>query len=318
MSQNSFPTVLSEVRRLSEDIQSFTFAAKDGAPFATAAAGGHVDVHLPGGLVRQYSLWQWDPEGRWGSVAVKREDTGTGGSRAMHALETGTDVTLTGPRNNFHLDETAEHSILLAGGIGATPIYAMAARLKALGKSCTVYYLTRSASLAAFQSTFEALELGPNLTCHYDDADGFMDLKGLLANAPNDAHLYVCGPEPLLQAVLDNAQGVLPSNQVHFERFSAVDVVSPGADAPFEVELAKTGKSFTIPADKTILDVLQDANLPVDFSCTAGVCGACILDVLEGDIDHRDSVLTEDEQSENSLICVCVSRSKGGKLVLDF
>lgn len=317
MTPTPFPAVLSDITDLSEEVRSFKFEAKLGTPFTISVPGAHLDVYLPGELLRQYSLWQWDPEGRWGSVAVKREDTGRGGSKAMHALTVGTEVTLNGPRNNFPLDESGTHSILIAGGIGATPIYAMADRLKSLGKSVEVYYLTRSRGHAAFQDAFEALELGDALSCRYDDQHGLMDLPSLLGGAPTGSHLYVCGPEPLLNAVLGAAEGRLPADHVHFERFSADPTALEGPQDSFEIELAQTGKTLEVPEEKSILDVLLQNDVSVDFGCSEGVCGACILDVLDGDIDHRDSVLTEDEQAENSMMCVCVSRAKGKKLVLD-
>ncbi|MDW3204040.1 MAG: PDR/VanB family oxidoreductase [Alphaproteobacteria bacterium] len=317
MIPSPFSAILKETTDLSNEIRSFTFEARDATPFATARAGAHVDVHLPGGLQRQYSLWQWDPEGRWGSVAVKREDTGRGGSRAMHDLTPGTELQLVGPRNNFTLEEDGPHSILIAGGIGATPIYAMAARLAALGKSQQVHYLTRSRSHAAFQPAFEALGLGNALECRYDDTHGLIDLNGLFGSVPKDSHVYVCGPEPLLAAVLDTGRAHLPDEQVHFERFSANPSALEGPSDSFEVELAQSGKTLSVPADKSILDVLLENRVSVDYSCTEGVCGACIIDVLDGEIDHRDSVLTPDEQADNELMCVCVSRAKGSKLILD-
>lgn len=315
--QSAFPATLIRTEDLSDDIRSFTFEAQDGTPFMAAEPGAHIDVHLPGGLLRQYSLWQWDPQGRWGSVAVKREDTGRGGSKAMHALDTGTTVTLTGPRNNFPLLPDAPHSLLIAGGIGATPIYAMAAKLAADGRAQHVYYLTRSSAHAGFASAFSGLGLGDDFVSHYDDRDGVMSFAAVFDKAPTGAHVYVCGPEPLLQAVLSAAEGRIPSDRVHFERFSADASALAGPSDSFVVELAQSGKSFTIPADMSILEVLKDNGIPVDFGCSEGVCGACILDVLEGDIDHRDSILSEEEQEENSLMCICVSRAKGSKLVLD-
>lgn len=314
---SSFQATLTATDDLSEEIRSFTFEARDGTPFTAAVPGAHIDVYLPGELLRQYSLWQWDPAGRWGAVAVKREDAGRGGSAAMHRLSVGDTVTLVGPRNNFPLTEDAAHSILIAGGIGATPIYAMAARLAALGRPQTVHYLTRSRAHAAFQPAFEALELGDALSCRYDDTHGLTDIGALLDAAPAGTHLYVCGPEPLLNAVLNAAESRFPSERVHFERFSADPSALAGPMEGFEVELAQSGKTLSVPADKTILEVMQEAGVPVDFGCTEGVCGACILDVLEGEVDHRDSVLTPDEQAENSIMCVCVSRAKGGRLVLD-
>lgn len=312
-----FTASLKETSDLSEEIRSFTFEAREGTPFLSAQAGAHVDVHLPNGILRQYSLWQWDPNGRWGSVAVKREESGRGGSLAMHALTPGAELQLVGPRNNFSLDESASHSILIAGGIGATPIYAMAARLARLGKSLEIHYLTRSRKHAAFEPAFESLGLGDRLDCRYDDTHGLIDLDALFGAADKNSHIYVCGPEPLLAAVLESGRARLPDDQVHFERFSADPSALEGPSDSFEVELAQSGKILSVPADKSILDVLLENRVGIDYGCTEGVCGACIVDVLEGEIDHRDSVLTPDEQADNELMCVCVSRAKGGKLVLD-
>jgi len=317
MSPTPFSAILTSIDRLSDEVCSFTFEAAQGMPFQAAVPGAHIDILLPNEMLRQYSLWKWAPDGRSGSVAVKREDAGRGGSKAMHALTIGTQVTLNGPRNNFPLDEGAPHSILLAGGIGATPIYAMAARLCDLGRPVQVHYLTRSQAHAAFQPAFEGLGLGNGLSCHYDDIHGLVDLGGLLDAAPVGSHLYVCGPEPLLQAALNAAAPRLPEDQVHFERFAADPNALEGPSDSFEIVLAKSGRSLRVPADRSILDSLQEAGVAVDFGCTEGVCGACIVDVLAGEVDHRDSVLTSDEQAENSMMCVCVSRAKGKSLTLD-
>ncbi|MDF1747579.1 MAG: PDR/VanB family oxidoreductase [Alphaproteobacteria bacterium] len=317
MSPTPFPAILKSVDVLSDEVKSFTFEALQGTPFTNAQPGGHIDVLLPNELLRQYSLWRWAEDGRSGSVAVKREEAGRGGSQAMHDLKIGTEVTLNGPRNNFPLKEDAPHSILLAGGIGATPIYAMAARLTALGRPVQVHYLIRSRAHAAFQNAFESLGLGNALSCHYDDTHGLMDLGGMLDAAPAGSHLYVCGPEPLLQAVLNAAASRLPEDQIHFERFAADPSALEGPLDSFEIVLAKSGRTLRIPANRSILEGLQDAGIRVDFGCMEGVCGACIVDVLEGEIDHCDSVLTSDEQADNTLICVCVSRAKGKSLTLD-
>lgn len=315
---SAFTATLTRIERLSDEVRSFTFEAADGgAAFTAAEPGAHIDVYLPGELLRQYSLWQWDPDGRWGSVAVKREADGRGGSAAMHALEEGQNLSLAGPRNNFPLVEDAPYSVLLAGGIGATPIYAMAARLAALGRPQAVHYRARSRDAAAFGPAFEGLDLGENLKIGYDDVDGLIDLPGVFSGVPKGTHFYVCGPGPLLDAALAEAGRHLPPNQIHFERFSAAPGALDGPMEGFEVVLAQSGRSLQVPPDKSILEVLQDAGVPADFGCTEGVCGACIMDVLEGEIDHRDSVLTPDEQAENSMMCVCVSRAKGPKLVLD-
>jgi len=317
MTPSSFDAVLKSVEDLSGDTRSFTFEAVNGTPFADASAGAHIDVHLPDNLMRQYSLWTWDPAGRWGSVAVKREDPGRGGSQAMHKLTKGQTVQLGGPRNNFPLEEAAPHSVLIAGGIGATPIFAMAERLKTLGRSVEVYYLTRTQTLAAFQPCFESLGLGDGLHCRYDDVDGLIDVPSLVDGMPSGAHIYCCGPEPLLQAVLAGAEPRLAAECIHFERFSADPTALEGPSDSFEVELAQTGKTVRVPKDKTILEVLQDEGVDVEWGCSEGVCGACIVDVIEGEVDHRDSVLTPDEQAENSIMCICVSRAAGAKLKID-
>ncbi len=317
MTPSSFDAILKSVEDLSEDTRSFTFEAVQGTPFSDASAGAHIDVHLPGGVMRQYSLWTWDPDGRWGSVAVKREEPGRGGSQAMHKLTAGQTVQLGGPRNNFPLKEDAPHSVLIAGGIGATPIFAMAQRLQSLGQSVEVYYLTRTQRMAAFKSRFEALNLGEALHCRYDDVDGIIDTVALIEGMPAEAHVYCCGPEPLLQAVLGAAEPRLDGECIHFERFSADPTALEGPSDSFEVELAQSGKTVTVPKDKSILEVLQDEGIDAEWGCSEGVCGACIVDVLEGEVDHRDSVLTPDEQAENSIMCICVSRAKGAKLKID-
>jgi vanillate O-demethylase ferredoxin subunit len=314
----AFTANLISIETLSDEVRSFTFEAADGhAAFTLAEPGAHIDVYLPGELLRQYSLWQWDPKGRWGSVAVKREAEGRGGSAAMHDLNVGQTVSIAGPRNNFPLVEEAPYSMLLAGGIGATPIYAMAARLAALGRPQTVHYRARSRAAAAFGPAFEGLGLGSSLKAGHDDTDGLIDLPGLFAGLPKGAHFYVCGPGPLLDAALAEAARHLPAEQIHFERFSAAPGALDGPMEGFEVVLSQSGRTLQVPPEKSILEVLQDAGIPADFGCTEGVCGACIMDVLEGEIDHRDGVLTPEEQAENSMMCVCVSRAKGAKLVLD-
>ena len=317
MSAPTFATRLTKIDVLSDEVSSFTFEALDGTPFAACKPGDHVDVHLPGDLQRQYSLWQWDPAGRWGSVAVKREDAGRGGSKAMHALKEGDSVTLTGPRSNFPLHDEAAHSILLAGGIGATPIHAMAAHLTAQGKPVDVYYLVRGKTHSAFEPAFEALGLGAALHCHYDDADGLFDLDAMLGAAPAGSHLYVCGPEPLLQAAIAAGEKHLPHNAIHFERFSADPTAQEGENHAFELVLQQSGKTVQVPADRSILDALAAAKIPADYSCSEGICGACITDVIEGEIDHRDSVLTDEERADGDIMCLCVSRAKGKRLVID-
>ncbi len=321
MSVDTFRARVAQIETLSADTRSFRFEALDGAPFAAVTAGSHLDIAIPAGAARgefrQYSLWDWDPAGRWASVAAKREAEGRGGSRWLHdALREGDRVELGGPRNAFELQPASEY-LLIAGGIGVTPIFAMACALKAQGKPFRCCYLSRERGLAAFADKFAAAGIDDELIQHFDDEQGFCDFDALLAPLGADARVFVCGPEGMLNAVLVAGEKAGMGERVHFERFAAVATVPEGEDQAFTIELARSGQSFEIPADQSILSVLQDADVDVDYACSSGICGACVVDVIEGDIEHRDSVLSDEEHDSGELMCLCVSRARGGKLVVD-
>jgi vanillate O-demethylase ferredoxin subunit len=309
------PARVAGVTGLSEDISDFRFESS-GAAFTGLEPGAHVDVHLPNGLVRQYSIWDWAEDGSWVSVAVKREDNGRGGSLAMHALREGEAVRIGGPRNNFTLDARDQHITLIAGGIGVTPIFAMARALKARGAEFRVYYLVRNADMAAFDGQFRALDLDDRYHLHCDATDGMIDLHALMAQVPAGGDVYTCGPEPMLNAVLDAGQA-LSSGAIRFERFAAASDLEHAPNEAFEIEVGSTGAVFEVGAEDTILHVLKANGIDVDFGCSEGLCGSCITDVLSGDIDHRDGVLSPEEQETNSFMCVCVSRARSRRLVLD-
>lgn len=306
---------VSQILPLGSEIKSFRFAAPAGQPFTGMSPGCHVDVHLPNGLIRQYSLWDWDPAGAWIAVGVKKEPTGRGGSAWLHDnLKVGDAVQLGPIRNNFVLDEGAAGYVLIAGGIGVTPIVAMTRRLKTLGRSFHLYYLARDERAAGFEPILTDLGLGGALTSHRDDRDGLFDIKGLLSKLPADTQIYFCGPEGMLQAVLAATAG-WPQSRVHYERFTAAVTDAPKGE--FQVVLAKSGRTFEVPEDKSILDVLLDAGLTPDFGCMGGVCGACTSSVIEGGVDHRDSVSSPEAHDAERTMCICVSRAKGDRLVLD-
>jgi ferredoxin len=191
----------------------------------------------------------------------------------------------------------------------------MARALAAGNRAFTVHYLVRSRALAAFGPGLEALGLGDRYRLHCDDVDGRVDVRALVANAADDAHFYVCGPEAVLDAVREACRE-LGRGTVSFERFAATSAVRQGPEESFQVVLDSTGEHLEVPADKSILQVLREAGRDVAYSCSEGVCGSCITDVLQGDIDHRDSILTEDEQLAGDCMCICVSRARG-RLVLD-
>lgn len=305
---------LVQKRELSPDICDFRFELASGH-FVGLEPGAHIDVKLDSNLVRQYSVWNWDVSGRWLTVAVKREDSGRGGSLAMHALEVGAQVEIGGPRNHFKLHDSDAHKTLIAGGIGATPILSMARHLQNLGAEFRVIYLVRSIAHGALNEEFEALGLEASYTLHCSDVDGQFDLDGLIQSVPMGGDIYACGPEPLLNAVLDSGAN-LRGGSIHFERFAAASTIESEPKQSFDIEIESTGFVYTVSADETILGVLQKNGIGVDFGCSEGLCGSCIVDVTYGDIDHRDGVLSPDERDTNEFMCVCVSRAKSKKLVL--
>ncbi len=299
---------------LSSDTSDFCFEIEQGR-FTGLEPGAHVDIHLGDDLVRQYSLWSWSQDGRTLNVAVKREDGGRGGSLAMHALEEGVEVAIGGPRNHFKMESHDRHVTLIAGGIGATPMVAMARELLNRGQGFRVYYLVRSKDLAAMDDKFRALGLDEWYHLHCDDTDGQFDLTAVMQSMPMGADVYTCGPEPMLNAVLESGSA-LRGGAIHFERFAAASDIEHAPNDSFEVEVQSTGAVYKVSTDETILDVLRTNGVHVDFGCSEGLCGSCMVDVVEGEVDHRDGILTPEEQASNSFLCTCVSRAKSDRLVL--
>jgi len=310
----TFQARLVAVRYAARDVNLYEFARPDGATLLDVEPGAHIDVALPNGITRQYSLISPGPAPDRYTVAVKRDPNSRGGSRFMHEeLRVGQLVTVTGPRNNFRLDESAEHTVLIAGGIGITPIFCMVQRLQALqGRPWTLHYSCRTRAEAAF---LRGLEHCPEVRLNFDDESGrVLDLAAVVAQAPARAHLYCCGPTPMLTA-FENATADWPTEQKHVEYFTAKE--APALEGGFVVELKRSGRKFVIPPGKSILEVLRDAGMDVSYSCEQGICGACETRVLSGVPDHRDSVLTPAEQAANNTVMICCAGSKSERLVLD-
>jgi ferredoxin-NADP reductase len=305
---------LTEKTHLNSDIADFRFQVLDGH-IACLEPGAHVDVRLAPDLVRQYSLWNWDPEGRWFNIAVKHEPGGRGGSIAMHNLSVGDEVEIGGPRNHFALAETTGPITLIAGGIGVTPILAMTRQLHASGADFRVFYLVRSQEYAAMNQHFRRMDLGERYRLHCDDTDGLFDLLTLMQTVPVGGNVYACGPEPMLDAVVKAGSG-LRRGAIHIERFAAAAAFANAPNHTFDIELQSSGKVLTVGLDETILGVLRENGVPIEFGCSEGLCGTCMVDVVEGEVDHRDSVLSPEEQETNAFMCVCVSRAKSERLVL--
>lgn len=286
-----------------------------GADLPAWEPGAHVDLLLPGGLTRQYSLCG-DPADRgvW-RVAVLREPSGRGGSVTVHEeLTEGAAIGVRGPRNHFPLVEAPRY-LFVAGGIGITPILPMLRAAEAAGREWELHYGGRSRRSMAF---LEALEdaTGERITLHPQDEVGLIDLDRVLGAPRPDTLVYCCGPEPLLAAV-EARCAAWPEGSLHVERFTPKDLGEPVRSDSFEVELADTGRVLTVPPEKSVLQVLEEAGVPILSSCTEGTCGTCETTVLEGEVDHRDSLLTPAEQAANDTMFVCVSRAAGPRLVLD-
>ncbi|MEL6235479.1 MAG: PDR/VanB family oxidoreductase, partial [Pseudomonadota bacterium] len=246
-------------------------------------------------------------------IAVKRETGGRGGSAAIHAgWAEGTGVALTAPSNNFSL-QGAPRYLLIAGGIGVTPIYAMAQALAGQGADLEMIYCTRSRAETAYADALEAL-LGDRLTLHHDggDLDEVYDFWDHFAE-PRPAHVYCCGPSALMEEI-KAISGHWPEGRVHFEDFAGVQSLRPD-DVAFEVVLQKTGRTVSIPADRSVLEALRAAGISTPSSCESGTCGTCKTGLISGAVDHRDMVLMEHEKADR--IMICVSRAASGGLVLD-
>ncbi|MGM9348733.1 PDR/VanB family oxidoreductase [Streptomyces salinarius] len=283
-----------------------------GEPLPAWEPGAHVDVVLGPGLERQYSLCG-DPADRtrW-RIAVLRETDGRGGSAHVHEeVRTGDKLRVRGPRNNFRL-EPAPRYRFVAGGIGITPILPMLAAAEEAGADWSLLYGGRTRAGLAF--TRELGRYGDRVTIVPEDESGLLDLAPVLDDLPPDTLVYCCGPGPLLDAV----EARCPAGRLRLERFRPKEaaVVAP-AEAEFEVVLARSGRTVAVPPGVSVLDAVREAGVEVLYSCTEGTCGTCETEVVEGEPDHRDSVLTEEERAAGETMLVCVSRCRGRRLVLD-
>ncbi|CAN7294887.1 PDR/VanB family oxidoreductase [Phyllobacterium sp. LjRoot231] len=298
------------IQYLAHETNLYEFEPVDGVPIPAAGPGAHVDIHLPNGMIRPYSLVHSGEDNRY-TIGVKRDAAGRGGSACLHdTVRVGAVLTVGVPRNNFPLVETADHTVLIAGGIGITPIWCMAERLQELGRSFELHYACRDRRDVAFLDRLEQLSVA---RIHIDaEAGGFLDLCAIIDRAPAGSHLYCCGPTPMLDAFEATTRGLDPAH-VHLERFGPVEEVS--REGGFVVALEKSGREFTIPEGKSILEVLRDAGLDVDFSCEQGICGACQVQVVDGEPDHRDMFLSDEEKAEGSMM-ICCSGSKTERLTL--
>ena len=286
------------------------------------SAGAHIEVHLEtpqGPLVRHYSLLNDPRETHRYCLGIHQDAQSRGGSQHVHTqLRVGQVLRIGLPRNHFPLEESAPHQVFIAGGIGITPMLSMVARAQALGTPWTLYYAARTRAHAGFLDRLEraASQAGGQLVLNFDQEPGgqLLDLNAIVAALPEGAHVYCCGPAPMLQAY-KAATAHLPAARVHHEAFAAQD--APANEGGFTVELARSQKRVQVPPGKTILDCLIEIHAEPVFSCREGVCGTCEVKVIEGTPDHRDMVLTDSERAANNRMMVCCSGAKSPTLVLD-
>ena len=282
-------------------------------------AGAHIDVHLPGGLLRSYSLLNDPQETHRYRIGVNRDAHSRGGSRHMHEqLRTGTLLTISTPRNLFAMDETSPFNLFIAGGIGITPMLSMIARSQALGTPWRLHYAARTRQHAGFLDVLAAYQgqPGAEVQLNFDQEPGgqMLDLNAVISALPAGAHVYACGPQPLL-AAYEQATASLPPARVHREYFAAKEAAA--TDGSYTVTLARSQRMLQIQPGQTLLDGLIAIGAEPTFSCQQGICGTCEVRVLEGTPDHRDRVLTESEQAANDRMMVCCSGAKSARLVLD-
>jgi vanillate O-demethylase ferredoxin subunit len=325
----SFPVRIRQITAEATGIHSFELVDPHGADLPQVSAGSHIDVHLKGGIVRQYSLCNDPVERKRYVIAVLRDDAGRGGSKAVHEqLRVGGEITISSPRNNFPIAQHAVKHVLLAGGIGVTPLKAFVHALERGGADYEMHYCSKGPEHAAFQDQFASLEASGRLFYHFDGgvAGKGLDIAAVLARYEEGTHLYYCGPAGFMQACA-LAAAHWPAGTVHMEHFKApvaepapaaagIDPAAAGnGDGAFMMKIASTGQMLRVGESANIVDVLEDAGIWISTSCKSGLCGTCKVRFLAGDVDHRDFVLSDEEHLDQ--MTTCVSRCKGDTLVLD-
>ncbi|WP_431017137.1 PDR/VanB family oxidoreductase [Bradyrhizobium pachyrhizi] len=315
MSASNQEVLVKRIGYEAERIHSYELIARTGSELAPFTAGSHIDLHLPNGMIRSYSLVNDQCERHRYVIAVNKDAESRGGSSFVHdAVRVGDIIAISGPRNNFALQEEAEHSVLIAGGIGITPLLSMIRRLEALGCRWDLFYAARTRAAAAFLDELGTYRSRVHVDFDDERSGRVFDLPAIVRNAPAHAHLYCCGPLPMLEA-FEAATVDRLADRVHVEYFKARE--TPATEGGFDVKLARSNRTIAVEAGKTILDALLDAGIAANYACTEGVCGTCETRVLEGIPDHRDQFLSEEEQAANKSVMICCSGAKSRTLVLD-
>lgn len=320
MTEPMFPVRIRSLTWEATDVFSFLLAPVDGQALPSFDAGSHIDLHLPNGLMRSYSLSGASAVGDY-RVTIARDPNSTGGSIYLaETIRPGTTIDISAPRNNFALDEAAARSVFIAGGIGVTPFLPMMQRLNAIGKPWRIHYSVRTRDRAALIGEIEALAAAGagEVHLHVDEENGgqLLDVGGKIRALDAGDHVYCCGPIGMLDAFRKQcSEAGVPDERVHFEYFkSNVETATGGG---YELVLAKSGKTVRVEEGQTVLTALLSVGINIPYSCEEGVCGACETRVLAGEPDHRDMILSDAERASNKTMMVCCSGSKSPSLTLD-
>ena len=309
---------VTDVSDQTENIKSFTLQGSEEHPLPAFTAGSHIDIKLSSGKVRSYSLINSTHEQNRYQIAVKYEANGRGGSKEMHGLKEGMELEITVPKNNFVLYENVRRYILISGGIGITPLLSMAHRLDELDKHFEFHICSRTKEEVPFSYELQNWSFAPMVEIHANQNDHpSIDLDKVLSEPNHDTLIYCCGPAGFNQWVKSTALD-LGWNATHIKQeLFSMDTKVFSEPKAFNLKMEKSGKTISIPADRSIIDMIELENVSVNYSCLQGTCGSCITKVVAGDVDHRDAFLTEAEKLENEKMCLCVSRAKGADLAID-
>jgi len=313
---NTINVVVKRKWQSADGVIGFELAAREGH-LPTFQPGAHIDVHLPNGLIRQYSITNGPGELLSYVIGVKQESAGKGGSKVLvETVREGDVLAISEPRNNFPLRRDATRTVLIAGGIGITPLLSMARFLDKSSLPYELHYFTRTGDSVAFRSELEVLH--GRIETHAGLSHDAIRAKVADVLGPHQFanHVYICGPGAMLEMVQETAAGLgWPDESVHFEYFQNDKVVDQSSS--FDIELARSAMTLHVPAGRTILEVMRDAGLTVPSSCEQGACGTCLTAVIEGEVDHQDVYLNKTEKASNTCMMTCVSRAKSPRLVLD-
>ncbi|NLQ18189.1 oxidoreductase [Marinomonas sp. M1K-6] len=315
------PVVVRNVVTEAQGVVRLVLGSEDGSALPAFEAGAHIDLHLPSGLTRQYSLCRLPADAQYYEIAVLKDPQSRGGSAEVHRVKIGDALSVSAPKNHFPLMQTKRHSLLIAGGIGVTPMLPMAQQLQKVGLPFDFHYCAKSPETAAFSNALENSSFADKMHFHYSQvaSSGRMDVTRILSQHLADSELYICGPADFINYVLLQANRLgWPEARLHREFFAAPalgDEVSE--NTAFKVKIHSTGEVFDVEADQSIFEVLDENGVFLAVSCESGVCGTCQTGVIEGIPDHRDVFLTDQEHAQGKLVMPCCSRSKTPILELD-